>query len=61
MGLRFVFGRGGSGKSTYLLNEIKTRVQDNETSPVILLVPEQYFIYLKIIFYFTVVVFDTVI
>ena len=42
MGLRFVFGRGGSGKSTYLLNEIKTRVQDNETSPVILLVPEQY-------------------
>lgn len=42
MGLRFVFGRGGSGKSTYLLNEIKTRVQDDETTPVILLVPEQY-------------------
>ena len=42
MGLRFVFGRGGSGKSTYLLNEIKQRVQDNETTPVILLVPEQY-------------------
>ncbi len=42
MGLRFVFGRGGSGKSTYLLNEIKSRVQDNETAPVILLVPEQY-------------------
>ena len=42
MVLRFVFGRGGSGKSTYLLNEIKQRVQDDETTPVILLVPEQY-------------------
>ena len=42
MGLRFVLGRGGIGKTTYMLNEIKKRVQDNETSPVILLVPEQY-------------------
>ena len=29
MGLRFVFGRGGSGKSTYLLNERKQRPQNN--------------------------------
>lgn len=42
MGLRFVLGRGGSGKTTYLLDEIKNRVQDNETTPVIILVPEQY-------------------
>ncbi|MGL4911432.1 MAG: UvrD-helicase domain-containing protein, partial [Romboutsia sp.] len=42
MGLRFVLGRGGSGKSTYILEKIKERVQDNETSPVIILVPEQY-------------------
>ena len=42
MGLRFVLGRGGIGKTTYMLNEIKKRVQDNETSPVVLLVPEQY-------------------
>lgn len=42
MSVRFVFGRGGSGKSTYMLKDIKRRVQDNETSPVILLVPEQY-------------------
>ena len=42
MGLRFVLGRSGIGKTTYMLNEIKKRVQDYETSPVILLVPEQY-------------------
>ena len=42
MSVRFIFGRGGSGKSTYLLNKIKKRVQDDETTPVIMLVPEQY-------------------
>ncbi|MGL6107696.1 helicase-exonuclease AddAB subunit AddB [Romboutsia sp.] len=42
MSIKFVLGRGGSGKTTYILDEIKKRVQDNETTPVILLVPEQY-------------------
>ncbi|WP_195937667.1 helicase-exonuclease AddAB subunit AddB [Romboutsia sp. 1001713B170131_170501_G6] len=42
MSVKFVLGRGGSGKSTYILDEIKNRVKDNETTPVILLVPEQY-------------------
>ena len=42
MGLRFVLGRSGIGKTTYMLSEIEKRVQDNETSPVVLLVPEQY-------------------
>lgn len=42
MSVKFVLGRGGSGKSTYILDEIKKRVQDDETSPIILLVPEQY-------------------
>ena len=42
MGLKFVLGRGGIGKTTFMLYEIKKRVQDDETSPVILLVPEQY-------------------
>ncbi|MCH1970264.1 hypothetical protein [Romboutsia hominis] len=42
MSVKFVLGRGGSGKSTYILDEIKNRVKDNEITPVILLVPEQY-------------------
>lgn len=42
MSIRFILGRAGSGKTTYLLEEIKKRVQDDEKTPVILLVPEQY-------------------
>ena len=42
MSVKFILGRGGSGKSTYMLDKIQERVQDNETSPVILLLPEQY-------------------
>ena len=42
MSLRFIFGRGGSGKTTYCLEEIGKKVNDGNTSPIILLVPEQY-------------------
>lgn len=42
MSLRFIFGRGGSGKTTYCLEEIGNKVNDGNTSPIILLVPEQY-------------------
>ena len=42
MSVKFILGRGESGKSTYMLDKIQERVQDNETSPVILLLPEQY-------------------
>ncbi|UDN62856.1 helicase-exonuclease AddAB subunit AddB [Clostridioides sp. ES-W-0016-02] len=42
MGLRFILGRCGSGKSTYILDEIKKESQKNEMTSVILLVPEQY-------------------
>ena len=31
MGLRFVLGRGGIGKTSFMLNEIKKRVQDKIT------------------------------
>lgn len=36
MGLRFVLGRSGSGKSTYILDEIKKEAQKNETTSIIL-------------------------
>ena len=42
MGLKFILGRSGSGKSTYILEEIKRKAQENETAPIIMLVPEQY-------------------
>lgn len=41
MGLKFVFGRSGYGKSTYCLNEIKNKIKDKEINKVIMLVPEQ--------------------
>ena len=42
MGLKFILGRSGSGKSTYILEEIKRKAQENEIAPIIMLVPEQY-------------------
>ncbi|RDY25963.1 helicase-exonuclease AddAB subunit AddB [Romboutsia weinsteinii] len=42
MGLKFVLGRSGSGKTAHILEEVKRVVQSNETTPVIVLVPEQY-------------------
>lgn len=42
MGIRFIYGRAGSGKSTYCLNSIKNRLNDNNSNRLIYLVPEQY-------------------
>ena len=42
MGIRFIYGRAGSGKSTYCLNSIKNRLNDNNGNRLIYLVPEQY-------------------
>jgi helicase-exonuclease AddAB, AddB subunit len=41
MGLRFIYGRAGSGKSHYCLNAIKKRIEDGCSHPLILIVPEQ--------------------
>ncbi len=42
MGIRFVIGKAGIGKTNFMLNEIKNKVNNEDTTPVILLVPEQY-------------------
>ncbi|NSW89199.1 MAG: helicase-exonuclease AddAB subunit AddB [Firmicutes bacterium] len=42
MSLRFIYGRAGSGKSYYCLNEIKSRIDSGKTNSLILLVPEQF-------------------
>ncbi|RYD02267.1 hypothetical protein N752_25990 [Desulforamulus aquiferis] len=42
MGLRFVIGRAGSGKSYTCLEEVREKLRVNqEGRPIILLVPEQ--------------------
>ncbi|MBI6874141.1 helicase-exonuclease AddAB subunit AddB [Clostridium aciditolerans] len=42
MSLRFIFGRAGSGKSYYCLNDIKKKVEEGCSHPLVLLVPEQF-------------------
>lgn len=42
MSLRFVYGRAGSGKTHFCLDELKTRIRSGAENPLILLVPEQY-------------------
>ena len=42
MGIRFIYGRAGSGKSTYCLESIKNKINDANSNKLIYLVPEQY-------------------
>lgn len=42
MGIRFIYGRAGSGKSTYCLNSIKNKIHNADSNKLIYLVPEQY-------------------
>jgi len=42
MSLRFIYGRAGSGKTRFCLEEIKTKLAAGVTHPLILLVPEQF-------------------
>lgn len=42
MSLRFIYGRAGSGKSHYCLEEIKKSIGEGNDIPLILLVPEQF-------------------
>ena len=40
MGLRFIYGRAGTGKSTYCFKEIKENINKNEK--VYIITPEQF-------------------
>lgn len=42
MGIRFIYGRAGTGKSIYCINDIKKRLTYDEDNKLIYLVPEQY-------------------
>ncbi|WP_042439839.1 helicase-exonuclease AddAB subunit AddB [Clostridium amazonitimonense] len=42
MSIRFIYGRAGSGKSTFCLQQIKNRIEKGEGEKLILLVPEQF-------------------
>ena len=42
MGIRFIYGRAGSGKSTFCINEIKNKINSDDNNKLIYVVPEQY-------------------
>jgi ATP-dependent helicase/nuclease subunit B len=42
MSLRFIFGRAGSGKSHYCLDEIKNKLENGASHKLVMLVPEQF-------------------
>ena len=42
MGIRFIYGRAGSGKSRFCLEQIKKKLDDKKQNKLILIVPEQY-------------------
>lgn len=42
MSLRFIYGRAGSGKTAFCLNEIKAKMDGGAKNPLVLLVPEQF-------------------
>lgn len=42
MGIRFIYGRAGSGKSSFCIDDISKKVKDNSVSKIIYIVPEQY-------------------
>ena len=42
MSLRIVYGRAGSGKTHFILNEIKSRIEESPGKKLVLVVPEQF-------------------
>lgn len=42
MGIRFIFGRAGTGKSQFCLEQIEKKIENNKSNKLIILVPDQY-------------------
>lgn len=42
MSIRFIYGRAGTGKTSFCLNDIKRKLSDGKSHPLILFVPEQF-------------------
>lgn len=42
MGLRIIYGRAGTGKSTFCINQIKKKINNSPDNKLILIVPEQF-------------------
>ncbi|NLK96053.1 MAG: helicase-exonuclease AddAB subunit AddB [Clostridiales bacterium] len=42
MGIRFIYGVAGSGKSTFCINDIKKKLENSDKNKLIYIVPEQY-------------------
>ena len=42
MGLRIIYGKSGSGKSNYCINEMKKKIEMGNKNKLLLIVPEQF-------------------
>ena len=42
MSIRLIYGRAGTGKSTFILNEIKNDIENNLAQKIYIIVPEQF-------------------
>ncbi|MGI6124986.1 MAG: hypothetical protein ACOYIG_12540, partial [Acetivibrionales bacterium] len=42
MSLRIIYGRAGSGKTHFILDEIKSRIEEKSAKSLVYLVPEQF-------------------
>lgn len=42
MSLKIIYGRSGSGKSTYIFNEIANKIENNPKRKIYIITPEQF-------------------
>ena len=42
MSLKIIYGKSGSGKSTYIFNEIANKIQNNTSRKIYIITPEQF-------------------